>query len=335
MPIQHVVIIFKENHTFDNYFGAFPGAAGAKLPKAPDPQVTDPPHDHTAWLAAHAGHGGVSEQYGEANIPTYWAYAQNYVLCDNYFTDVASQSEPNHLHVFAANSPVIDNSSASRKYQPSPPYDIPSLPAALAAAGRTWRNYADANTSYFNHVKALKGSHWNVPSATFDTDVAKGFLPDVAWLFPPEGMSEHPGVAKPNIGAGMQWTAARVSAVASSPLWAHTAIFITWDDWGGWSDHVTPPLASKWTGGGPTGYANSQFRYGPRVPCLVLSPYARKQIIHTFYSHVSLVKFCLRVFGVAAWDVPALQPGDKSGDMFECFDFAATPRLGPPPAKVG
>src|SRR5690349_6253414 len=101
-PIEHVVIIVKENHTFDNYFGSFPGATGVALPQAPDPQVTDPLHDHTAWLAAQAQDGGVRLQYGKSDIPAYWAFAQNYSLCDNYFTDVASQSEPNHLHLIAA-----------------------------------------------------------------------------------------------------------------------------------------------------------------------------------------------------------------------------------------
>jgi Phosphoesterase family len=77
---------------------------------------------------------------------------------------------------------------------------------------------------------------------------------------------------------GMEWTVARVAAVATSPLWAKTAIFITWDDWGGWADHVKPQRLSNWAGGGPKGYRGSQFRYGPRVPCLVLSPYAKQGI---------------------------------------------------------
>jgi phospholipase C len=329
-PIKHVVIILKENHTFDNYFGTFPGAAGEKLPHARDPETPDPPHDHAAWLAARGG-GGVKTQYVKTDIPAYWAFAQNYTLCDNYFTDVASQSEPNHLHLIAADAPVIDNTSASRKYQPSPPFDMPSLPAALAAMGLSWRNYADANTSYFDHIKALKGSPNSVHSAQFDADVKKGFLPEVAWLYAPSGMSEHPGGTTPGVKPGMQWTVDRVLAVAASPLWASTAIFITWDDWGGWTDHVAPPEVSTWSGGGPAGYHGSQFRYGPRVPCLVVSPYAKRGVNKDFFSHVSIVKFCLRLFGIPPWNVPALAPTDRSGDMWDCFDFASPPRLGVPP----
>jgi phospholipase C len=333
-PIEHVVIIVKENHTFDNYFGTFPGATGIKLAPAPDPQVADPLHDHSAWLAAQAHGGGLREQYGKNDIPAYWAYAQNHSLCDNYFTDVASQSEPNHLHLIAADSPIMDNSTQHRFYQPMPPYDLPNLPATLEAAGHTWRNYADPRSSYFTNIVGLVNHQWNLPASHFDTDVAAGFLPDVAWLYAPNDLSEHPGdfkhTGKPIVHLGMQWTAARVHAVTSSPLWAKTAIFITWDDWGGWHDHVAPPLTSTWKGGGHAGYTNSQFRFGPRVPCLVVSPYAKQGINHTFYSHSSIVKFCLRRFGLNAWNAPALQPGDKAGDMWESFDFAAPPRLAPP-----
>jgi phospholipase C len=118
--------------------------------------------------------------------------------------------------------------------------------------------------------------------------------------------------------------------VAAGPAWATAAILINWDDWGGWFDHVKPPLAATWPGSGPAGYRNSQFRYGYRVPCLVVSPYARPGINHTFYSHASVVKFCLRLFGLKAWGAPALQPGDRSGDLWESFDLASPPRLGLP-----
>src|SRR5712691_11323842 len=118
--IKHVVIIVKENHTFDNYFGTFPGANGAVFPHAGDP-IRDPAHDHRAWLNRNGPKGAVRLQYTKADIPAYWAYAQQYTLCDNYFTDVASQSEPNHLMLIAADSPIIDNASPNRTYQPQPP----------------------------------------------------------------------------------------------------------------------------------------------------------------------------------------------------------------------
>lgn len=194
-PIDHVVIIFKENHTFDNYFGTFPGANGVTLSQAQDPPAGgDPPHDHAAWL--NRASGAVRQQYKEADIPVYFAYARQFTLCDNYFTEVASQSEPNYLMVIAANSPIIDNSSPSRTYQPQPPFGIPSLPENLARAGLTWKNYAFKTFNFFYHIKALQGSPNIVAWAQFDKDVAAGKLPHVSWLFAPSGLDEHPPSAK-------------------------------------------------------------------------------------------------------------------------------------------
>lgn len=344
-PIEHVVIIVKENHTFDNYFGTFPGANGVTLPQAPDPINNSLRHDHATWLKRASK--AVQQQYKESDIPAYWAYAQQYVLCDNYFSDVASESEPNHLFLIAADSPIIDNASTRRAFQPQPPFDLPSLPAALNAAGLDWRDYQvdspSPEKSYFLAIKDLAASNSNVSSsADFDKDVGNNYLPAVSWLYAPTfQLSEHPPGAwkqgapprAPVVGPGMNWTVDRVNVIANSPLWTTTAIFITWDDYGGWYDHVDPPpRQSVWTGGGPRGYNNSQFRYGSRVPCLVVSPYARQGINSTFHSHVSLVKFCLRTFGLQPFGAPppALDPGDPSDDMWGCFDFTAAPRLGVP-----
>jgi phospholipase C len=327
-PIKHVVIIVKENHTFDNYFGTFPGANGQSVKHAGD-LIRDPPHDHRAWLKRNSPQGAVRLQYTQNDIPAYWAYAQKYTLCENYFTDVASQSEPNHLMLIAADSPIIDNANPTRNYQPQPPYDLPSLPAALVAAGRDWRDYADTNASYFRHIANLAGDPANVPQDQFDKDVDIGYLPTVCWLYAPEGKSEHPpwkAGTGPVVGPGMQWTVDRVNKVGNSPLWDSTVIFITWDDWGGWYDHVDSPLDASWPGGGPKGYTGSQFRYGPRVPCLVVSPYAKSGYISKVqHSHVSLVKFCCMQFGVPTWN-DRLKNAD---DMSDCFDFSRQPASTP------
>ncbi|HWY76140.1 MAG TPA: alkaline phosphatase family protein [Verrucomicrobiae bacterium] len=326
-PIEHVVIIVKENHTFDNYFGTFPGANGVTLPAAKDPPPHDQPHDHAAWLSR--ANDAVQLQYKEADIPAYFAYARQFTLCDNYFTEVASQSEPNHLMLIAADSPVIDDTSASRTYQPKPPFNLPSLPASLAKAGLTWGSYGSTH-NYFNEIVALKGSPHIAPSAQFDTDVAAGKLANISWLYAPGSpveLSEHPPAS---VRQGMQWTVDRVNQVANSPFWSTAAIFITWDDWGGWYDHVTPPLKDTWKGGGPSkgpAYTNTQFSYGSRVGCLILSPFAKKGISSTFHSHVSIVTFCEKTFGLA----PLNARDAASNDMSDCFDFTQTPL---PPPKV-
>ncbi len=325
-PIEHVVIIVKENHTFDNYFGTFPGANGATMAPASDPPPHDNPHSHRDWL--NRAKIAVHQQYSQKDIPTYFSYASQFTLCDNYFTEVASQSEPNHLMLIAAASPVIDDTSKSRSYQPKPPFNLPSLPASLAKVGLTWGSYG-ATDNYFNEIAALKGSPHIGLAAKFDTDVAAGALPNVSWLYAPGHpveLSEHPPAS---VKQGMEWTASRVSLIAKSKYWANTAIFITWDDWGGWYDHVNPPEKDTWKGGGPTSgpsYTGTQFSYGPRVPCLVISPFSKKGISKAFHSHVSIVKFCEITFGIA----PLNARDAASDDMTDCFDFKQTPL--PPPS---
>lgn len=205
-PIQHVVIIFKENHTFDNYFGTFPGANGyTKLKHAPDPPKTDHPHDHATWL--RRAKVAARQQYVETDIPAYFAYARQYTLCDNYLTDVAGPSTPNHLMVVAADSPIINNPHYRDPANMKPPFNVPSLPEKLTAAGLTWRNYGGF---VFDDITNLRGNKSTVTSAQFETDASNGTLPDVAWLFAPDALSEHP---TGSVKQGMSWTVSQINAI--------------------------------------------------------------------------------------------------------------------------
>src|SRR5258708_12343417 len=117
-PIEHIGLIIKENHTFDNYFGTFSGASGvAGLAHAPDPPPSDPRHDHAAWL--RRANGAVRQQYLEVDIPGYFSLARQYTLCDNYFTQAARQSEPNHLMLIPAAPPPLPYSSPHPPPHPS------------------------------------------------------------------------------------------------------------------------------------------------------------------------------------------------------------------------
>ncbi len=171
-PIEHVVFLVKENHGYDNYFGRFPGADGdGTLANAANPPAVDPSHTHKAWL--NRATGAVREQYSAADIPTYWAYAQRYTLCDRYFTEIAGPSTPNHLMLIAADSPWIDNPPGNYRVQSKQVVDIPSLPAQLEQAGHTWGNYGGYA---FEFVKALAGKQ--LPSTQFATDAAAGQAAD-------------------------------------------------------------------------------------------------------------------------------------------------------------
>src|SRR2546425_7192286 len=150
-PIEHVVIVVKENHGFDTYFGRFPGVDGdSTLATAANPPDVDPRHDHKAWL--NRASGAVGEQYGETDIPAYWDYARQFTLCDRYFTDVAGPSTPNHLMLIAAASPLINNPHRTDPATLQPPFQLPSLPATLEQAGFDWRHYGGYA---FNYVTGL------------------------------------------------------------------------------------------------------------------------------------------------------------------------------------
>ena len=92
--IEHVIMIIKENHCFDNYFGSFPGVNGINMVQAPNPPPYDHSHTHDAWL--NRSTRAPQQQFKEKDIPAYFAYAKQFTLCDNYFTDVAGPSTPNH-----------------------------------------------------------------------------------------------------------------------------------------------------------------------------------------------------------------------------------------------
>src|SRR5438094_3984968 len=197
--IDHVVIIVKENHCFDNYFGTFPGADGMVMPRSPNPPTQDPNHRHDAWLTRQST--AVREQFVAQDIPAYFAYAREFTLCDNYFTDVAGPSTPNHLMLIAAASPIIVNPHYRDPIKSQPPFNIPSLPAALKKAGLTWGNYGGYAQGY---ITALKASKHNLTADKFAPAAAAGKLPTVSWVYGPTGLSEHPVEL---VKAGEKWTA--------------------------------------------------------------------------------------------------------------------------------
>lgn len=319
--VDHVVFIIKENHSFDNYFGTFPGVNGMAMAHSPNPPANDPDHRHEAWLTR--AKRAPRLQFVESDIPGYFSYARQFTLCDNYFTDVAGPSTPNHLMLITADSPLINNTPAYRSFQDtSSAYTLPSLPAALDKAKLHWGNYGGYAFAYIQGLQTKN----KFSSAQFITDAAAGKLPAVSWVYAPHENSEHPpdpaDKKDPKVGNvthGMRWTVDQVNAIVQGGLWPKTAIFITWDDWGGYYDHVTPPVIEKWTDGTP-------FRYGSRVGCLVVGPYVKRGFIcHTLYSHVSLLKFACTIFKIAPWNARM----QNAGDMMSCFNFTQSP--GPPP----
>ncbi len=314
--IKNIVFFIQENHSFDSLFAEFPGANG----KSPGRQCTDslpkdPPHKHRdAFQLDGATTEDARCSYTEADASNYWKVARAFTLCDNYFSDVRGTSHSNFLMMIAGQSPIVDPPTPS-DVCPDFCLDIEVLPHRLDARGLTWRDYGGIFTS----IESLVGRPevMDYRDEKFFEDAARGTLPNVAWLnsgflHNADAKSGHP---PSSLCVGENYAVSVLNAVMSSPQWVTTALFLVWDEWGGFYDHVEPPIVERWKDGTPS-------RYGRRVPCLVISPYARARYIsHTFHSHVSLLRFAETIFDLE----PLTERDAEASDMLDCFDFDKLP----------
>ncbi|HEY1428845.1 MAG TPA: alkaline phosphatase family protein, partial [Candidatus Tumulicola sp.] len=210
-----------------------------------------------------------------------------------------------------------------------PCFDHPTLADLLDAQQHSWRYYEhQLGTGLWHAYDAIKhiryGSDYaNVvsPSQTILKDVADGNLPDLSWVIPPsEQFSDHPGSRS---AMGPAWVSAVVNAVGRSQYWDSTAIFITWDDWGGWYDHVKPTIYN-------------QFELGFRVPLVVVSPYAKSGYVsHKEHEFGSILRFAETDFNLGSLH----QTDRRSDDLSDMFDFDEQPlkfvKIKAPPFRPG
>jgi len=200
-----------------------------------------------------------------------------------------------------------------------PCFEHSTLTDLLEVAGRTWRYYAPSPGSIWTAPDAIEhicqqqsvngtltceGPEWTanviIPQTQVLTDIANGQLAEVSWVIPTGTDSDHAGS---NDGSGPSWVASIVNAIGNSSYWANTAIIITWDDWGGWFDHVAPKVIDDGTSWG-SGYV-----YGFRVPLIVVSPYARAGYIsHVHHDFGSILKFIETTFNLPSLATPTLLP---------------------------
>jgi phospholipase C len=354
--IQHTVFVISENHTFDNYFGTFPGAEGTTsgllsngqwIPLSPMPDAYEAATLCNGWDCAlqamdsgkmdrfdviSGGYWSAYTQAQEQQIPNYWTYARHFALADHYFTSVHGPSLPNHLFAIAAQSGgAIDNGDSpsmlpdcvpnsnttvtiideyGNRSQRSRCFDFATLPDSLEKAGVSWKYYAEGGgfLSLIDHI--YNSAMWTanvVPASQFVVDAKTGHLPSVSWLLSPEYYSEHP---PESMCDGENWTVSLLNALMQGPDWNSTVVFVTWDDFGGFYDHVAPPQVD-------------QFGLGPRVPLLIISPYAKRGYVsHTIYDHSSVLKFI-----ETRYNLQALTSRDSTAsNMLDSFDFSAPPQ---------
>jgi phospholipase C len=335
-PIKHVVVIMLENHTFDNYFGRFPGVNGVTLPRASDPVRSDFNHNAAATNAAIVGgktygypvRGQV--QYTQADIPIYWNYATQFGLSDNFFASMTTSSSPNHMVlVTAQNGGVYETGSqhgcvsaqndlsysqknTGNPYWSYPCYNINNMPNLFKPDNISWRYYATTGIwDAPNMVQPLYTSPYDVhKQGQFIQDVQSGNMADVSWITPPgHDGSDHP--PSPTIPA-QNYLTDQINAVMNSAYWASTAIFVTWDEWGGFYDHVSPPQIDN-------------LGLGPRVPLLVISPYAKQGYVsHALGEFASFDKFIEENWGLSNLGQRDANP--TIGDLMDFFDFSQTPQ---------
>ena len=166
------------------------------------------------------------------------------------------------------------------------------------------------------HIRDGKAWHEHVvPTQRFVADAAAGRLPDVSWISSPADVSEHPTTSGECIGEN--WTTRLIDAVMNGPDWGSTAIFLTWDDFGGFYDHVPPPRIDT-------------FGLGFRVPLLVISPYARRGFIdHRTEEFSSVLRFIEQDYSLP----PMTKRDANTPDMLADFDFSQ-PARPPDPLPV-
>jgi phospholipase C len=353
--IEHIIVIMEENHTFDNYFGTYPGANGiARAHSQPTsasqsadlaaPFMINTPQisrdfSHT-WNNAHeAYNGGKMDGFVTASgstlnmgyfdpqlVRAYWKYASQFVLLDNFYSSVMGPSLPNHLYLIAgqaggltsdSNGGVIDFTSSTVHNNT---FYFSTVMDELDARKIPWKYYAgySAFLNNWNPLPAFasfQGAQASrlsrvVSSSQFAADLAGHALPSVSWIMPAtDRSSEHPPY---DILLGEEAVVSTICAVMASEYWDSTAIFLTWDDWGGWYDHVAPPQVD-------------QYGYGFRVPCLIISPYAKQGLVdHTLGDFTSILKFIETVHSLE----PLSSRDAAASDLMEAFDFTQAPRPG-------
>lgn len=337
-PIQHVVVLMKENHTFDNYFGTYPGANGIGganiLPLKPNqsglfrpfalksavvpqnlchgPECARASYDNGRMdgFVYSAGSNLTMGYFDYHQIPYYWDYSSQYVLMDNYYSSFLGASLPNHIYLMEGQSEGVTTNLRQFTLNAS------NIVDGLEANHVSWSYYAQQYISGWNPVSAFASvrnhTEWqkNILDTNFFTqDIKGGRLANVTWIMPRDDqVSEHP---PQNVTSGQGWTVSIINSIMESKFWNSTAIFLTWDDYGGWYDHVPPPQVDK-------------YGYGFRVPCLIISPFARHGYIdHTQADHTSILKFIETLF-----DLKPLSTRDaQAANLYEAFNFDLLPRV--------
>ena len=325
---------------------------------------------HKAWnngrmnhfLAAHeaADPAGVGPEtmgyYDRSDIPFYYALADAFTICDGYHCSVIGPTDPNRLMSMSGmldpagthGGPLLETLVATRS-QMAGKFTWRTMPEQLQAAGVSWKVYTAGGGGVLDNVLTYFKAYQNKNAQPYQrglkpiypddlmADLASNRLPQVSWVLTSVADSEHPEFSGPSNGE----SAARqvFEALVNSSSWKETALFLTWDENGGFFDHVKPPTPPPGTAGeyvtaSPLPAAAEGIRgpigLGFRVPMLVVSPFSRGGLLCSdTFDHTSTLRFLETRFGVK---VPNLSKWRRkhTGDLTSAFNFAASPKFGNP-----
>jgi phospholipase C len=291
-------------------------------------------------------------------IPNYWTYARRFVLQDRMFAPADSWTLPAHLFLVSGWSAVcrdpqraatcrsnvdLKDPGEAWTYRDDPKYGWTDITRLLDDAGVSWGYYVGDKTCWDPPCGAREGRNTaatrnpipgfvrsrrsgledNVLGWEAFLEAARtGTLPSVSWIVPGGGNGEHPDRGNGTLRQGQAHVTRMINAVMRSVHWDSSAIFLTWDDWGGFYDHVVPPVVDE----------NG---YGIRVPGIVISPYAKRGYIdHQTLSFDAYLKFIEDRF-LGGQRLPGPYPDPRPtirenveilGDVRRSFDFSRQPR---------
>jgi phospholipase C len=313
-PIQHIIVCCQENRSFDSYFGTYanlpagfgipagwtqPNGSGGTVSPFHFPNLTgngyDPNH---SWSATHSEYdngkmdgfytaNGMNAlgYFEQADLPYYYSLLSSSTLCANYFCGVLGPTYPNRLVLYSGTSGGNTSNSISNGT-----LAYPCILDLLQSNGVSFKNYNFHCPSNYSILALFKNwstgganNELNQSMSQFFTDCTNNTLPQVSFITEAPPYDEHPPA---NVQTGMAMIQSIVQAVQASPAWGSTAVLITYDEGGGFFDHIAPKQLDAF---GP----------GIRVPMLIVSPFARPGFVDTTFSdHASVLKFIEFVFGL-------------------------------------
>jgi hypothetical protein len=315
--VGRVIVMVQENHTTDNYFRGM-RAYGANVvdgwPRSPNPPRGDQPHDRHAYFAWLTRGTAARVQFDTRTQLTFYLHlALSGAFLENHCSGLGTNSTPNHLVLVGGQSPTLRNPPRNA---PRPVWDLPSVPGLAEDNGVDWRCYT-ANEQYpVGFYKQLRTLPKVLPAERFFRDAAAGRLPPLVYLWSTRPVTEHP---PENVTRGMDHVWHAVDTVVRAGGWDETVFMLTYDDWGGYDDHVRPP-ATEYT---PD---NVQLALGPRVPLLMFGGRVKRGVDSRWCSHASIAKTAIGLLDLPPLGVPRVDEDVGLADL-----VLPAPSTAPPP----